>query len=127
MQKPLCEKSSGDVENVHSFDGEVWTTSSSSWFDSVVRVWRVCAGLLSRCCGGGAIAALRQSIMKIERKHIRSDDGDKVGGINKYCNDVACGSENNIEVITNGGRVLTCKKLVLGDVEGRYRNGWFSE
>ena len=66
----------------------------------------------------GAITALRQSIMKIERKHIRSDDGDKVGGINKYCNDVACGSENNIEVTTNGGRVLTCKKLVLGDAQG---------
>jgi hypothetical protein len=44
----------------------------------------------------GAITALRQPIKKIERKN----------------------SESHIEVLTKGGRVLTCKKLVLGDAQG---------
>ena len=44
----------------------------------------------------GAITALRQPIKKIERKS----------------------SESHIEVLTKGGRVLTCKKLVLGDAQG---------
>ena len=44
----------------------------------------------------GAIAALRQPIKKIERKN----------------------SGSHIEVLTKGGRVLTCKKLVLGDAQG---------
>ena len=44
----------------------------------------------------GVITALRQPIKKIERKN----------------------SESHIEVLTKGGRVLTCKKLVLGDAQG---------
>ena len=44
----------------------------------------------------GAITALRQPIKKIERKN----------------------TESHIEVLTKGGRVLTCKKLVLGDAQG---------
>jgi RAB protein geranylgeranyltransferase component A len=53
----------------------------------------------------GAITALRQPIRKIERKN----------------------GEGCIEVVTNGGRVLTCEKLVLGDAQGDIEMVGFSD
>jgi RAB protein geranylgeranyltransferase component A len=53
----------------------------------------------------GAITALRQPIRKIERKN----------------------GERCIEVVTNGGRVLTCEKLVLGDAQGDIEMVGFSD
>ena len=53
----------------------------------------------------GAITALRQPIRKIERKN----------------------GERRIEVVTNGGRVLTCEKLVLGDAQGDIEMVGFSD
>jgi len=68
----------------------------------------------------GAIMALRQPIMKIVRRKKKVDRTS-----NKYREnneEERNGEENNdlsiFDVITTGGRVLTCKKLVLGEGQG---------
>ena len=47
----IARKSVGDVDNVHSFNGKVRARNAASWFNSAVRIWRGCAGFLSRGCG----------------------------------------------------------------------------